>query len=221
MKEFDKLVEIVEVLRSPNGCPWDREQTLESILENIIEEAYEVVNAINQEDFDKIKDETGDLILQAVFISQIAKELKKFSIENVLENLNNKLIYRHPHVFQNEALPKNVEEALKVWESRKKESNNILDEIPQNLPTLLYIYKVIQKSKRKNILKISEREILNNITKTLENFDLSKNEDIETLTLLLLTLLSYRNVRTEVNLRKKFLSSVKELLENRGNPPRN
>lgn len=213
MKEFDKLLEIVRTLRSPNGCPWDREQTLESILENIIEEAYEVVNAINQKNFNKIKDETGDLILQAVFISQIAFELNKFSIKEVLENLNEKLIHRHPHVFKNEKIPKNIEEALKLWENKKKESNNILEEVPTNLPTLLYIYKVIQKAKRKNILKVSENELLTKINESTKKLDLLDNESIENLALLLISLLSYRNVRTEINLREKFLKLAKEILE--------
>lgn len=202
MDEFDKLVEIVEILRSPRGCSWDREQTLESIVENIIEEAYEVVHSISLKDFEKIKEETGDLLLQSVFISQIAKELGKFTIQDVISSLNERLIYRHPHVFANETLPEDRDEALKVWESKKNSSSNILDEIPQNLPTLLFIYKVIQKLKRRNALKISEGEIIQSISNILQNLDLNNNKTIQELVLLLLVLISYRNVRSEVELRE-------------------
>lgn len=214
MEEFDKLVSIVEILRSPDGCPWDKEQTLESIVENIIEEAYEVVNSINNQDFDKIKEETGDLILQGVFISQITKELGKFSIKEVLEEVNNKLIYRHPHVFGNDTLPKDTEEALKFWEQKKKESNNPLNEVPQNFPTLLYIYKVIQKSKRKELLNITENEIISKTKNILTNLDLSDNNQIKDLIIFLLILLSYRNEKTEIELREKFLKIFEELKHN-------
>lgn len=206
MDEFDRLVRIVEVLRSPKGCPWDREQTLESIVENIIEEAYEVVHAISNGDYKKIKEETGDLILQGVFISQIAKEMGKFSIDEVLRELNDKVISRHPHVFGNEKTPETMDEALRMWEGKKSESNDILNEIPHNFPTLLYIYKVVQKGKRKSLIRVSEDEICSKVKKFMERIDLNNNDEVEDLVTLLLVLLSYRNVRTEVRLREKFLN---------------
>ncbi|MEN2997923.1 MAG: MazG nucleotide pyrophosphohydrolase domain-containing protein [Brevinematia bacterium] len=214
MEEFDRLIGIVKTLRSPNGCPWDREQTLESIVENIIEEAYEVVQAITEGDYEKIKEETGDLILQGVFISQIAKEMGKFSIDEVLKDLNSKLLQRHPHVFGNEALPESTEESLKLWETKKKESNNILEEIPKNFPTLLYIYKVIQKSKRKGLLRFSETQLISEISSLLLHDDILRDtEKLEDLIVFLLALLSYRNVRTEVNLREKFLKISKKWIQ--------
>ncbi len=216
MEEFSKLVEIVEILRSPNGCPWDREQTLESILENIIEEAYEVVNAISEGNFEKIKEETGDLILQGVFISQIAKEIGKFSIEEVLKELNRKIIHRHPHVFNNENLPNNTDEILKIWENKKKETNNILNEIPKNFPTLLYIYKIIQKAKRKNLLLITEDHLIDEVKKKISNLDVSNNKSLVELAEAILTLLAYRNTRMEIEIREKFLETAKKIIKEEG-----
>ncbi|MGB9622134.1 MAG: MazG nucleotide pyrophosphohydrolase domain-containing protein [Brevinematia bacterium] len=212
MEEFRKLVEIVKILRSPKGCPWDREQTLESIVENIIEEAYEVVESIHKQDFNKIKEETGDLILQGVFISQIAAETGKFTIEDVLKSLNDKLITRHPHVFNEEKLPSKTEEVLKIWENRKIEDPNPLKEVPSSFPTLLYIYKVIQKAKRKEKLNLSENEITAHIEEVLNKINLKNNETIEELLLLLIILLSMRNEREEIKIRELFKKEIQKYL---------
>ncbi len=212
MKDFDRLVEIVKVLRSPNGCPWDRAQTLESIVENIIEEAYEVVDGINNKDYHKIKEEVGDLILQGVFISQIAEEENKFSLEEVLKELNGKLINRHPHVFKNETLPSTTEEALKVWESKKNEDGDIFSLVPNSLPTLLYIYKVTQKAKRKNLLKVSENEIVSEIKSRIQNLDINNNDEIRELILYLAVLLGIRNERSETKIKEKFKKNFSVLL---------
>lgn len=204
MRDFDRLVEIVKILRSPNGCPWDRAQTLESIVENIIEEAYEVVDGINKKDYQKIKEEVGDLILQGVFISQIAEEENKFSLEEALRELNEKLINRHPHVFKNETLPSTTDEALKVWESKKNEDGDIFSLVPNSLPTLLYIYKVIQKAKRKNLLKISESDVINEIKNIINNLDINNNDKIRELILHLAVLLGIRNEKAEVKIKEEF-----------------
>jgi tetrapyrrole methylase family protein/MazG family protein len=204
MRDFDRLVEIVKILRSPNGCPWDRAQTLESIVENIIEEAYEVVDGINKKDYQKIKEEVGDLILQGVFISQIAEEENKFSLEEALRELNEKLIHRHPHVFKNETLPSTTDEALKVWESKKNEDGDIFSLVPNSLPTLLYIYKVIQKAKRKNLLKISENDVINEIKNIINNLDINNNDKVRELILHLAVLLGIRNEKAEVKIKEEF-----------------
>ena len=204
MRDFDRLVEIVKILRSPNGCPWDRAQTLESIVENIIEEAYEVVDGINKKDYQKIKEEVGDLILQGVFISQIAEEENKFSLEEALRELNEKLIHRHPHVFKNENLPSTTDEALKVWESKKNEDGDIFSLVPNSLPTLLYIYKVIQKAKRKNLLKISESDVINEIKNIINNLDINNNDKVRELILHLAVLLGIRNEKAEVKIKEEF-----------------
>jgi tetrapyrrole methylase family protein/MazG family protein len=212
MRDFDKLVEIVKILRSPNGCPWDRAQTLESIVENIIEEAYEVVDGINKKDYQKIKEEVGDLILQGVFISQIAEEENKFSLEEALRELNEKLIHRHPHVFKNENLPSTTDEALKVWESKKNEDGDIFYLVPNSLPTLLYIYKVIQKAKRKNLLKISESDVINEIKNIINNLDINNNDKVRELILHLAVLLGIRNEKAEVKIKEEFKEKFSNLI---------
>jgi len=212
MRDFDRLVEIVKILRSPNGCPWDRAQTLESIVENIIEEAYEVVEGINKKDYQKIKEEVGDLILQGVFISQIAEEENKFSLEEALRELNEKLIHRHPHVFKNENLPSTTDEALKVWESKKNEDGDIFSLVPNSLPTLLYIYKVIQKAKRKNLLKISENDVINEIKNIINNLDINNNDKIRELILHLAVLLGIRNEKAEVKIKEEFKEKFTNLV---------
>ena len=150
---FKKLIGIVNKLRSKNGCLWDRKQTLRSIRENIIEEAYETVDAIDKNDYQLIKKETGDLLLQAVFISQIAGEKNKFNIKDVINEVIDKLIRRHPHVFKNVKV-KNTEQVLHNWENIKKneegknKQESILKNIPGNLPALIKANKVQSKVER-------------------------------------------------------------------------
>ena len=102
---FERLVEIVDILRSENGCQWDREQTHDTLKRNMIEEAYEAVDAINDNDMKHLQEELGDVLLQVVLHSQIAKEEKAFSIEDVSKTLSDKLVHRHPHVLVIQKFP--------------------------------------------------------------------------------------------------------------------
>jgi MazG family protein len=97
--EFQELLDIMAKLRSEKGCPWDREQTRETLKPYIIEEAYELIEAIEENDPEKIKEELGDLLFQIVFQSQVAKENKEFDMSGVIDKIGNKMISRHPHVF--------------------------------------------------------------------------------------------------------------------------
>lgn len=137
MNPFEELLKIMEELRAK--CPWDREQTHESLKKYLIEEAYELLEAIELKDDKKLKEELGDLLLQVVFHSQIAKERQAFDIWDVIKSLNKKLIERHPHVFGSEK----PEEVLREWENRKlKERESILDGVPKNLPALIRSQKL-------------------------------------------------------------------------------
>ncbi len=137
MEAFLELLRIMEELRKK--CPWDREQTHESLRKYLIEEAYEVLDAIGSKDDEKLKEELGDLLLQVVFHSQIAKERGAFDMEDVIKGLNKKLIERHPHVFGCES----PEEVLKKWEERKaKERDSVLDGVPKSLPALMRSQKL-------------------------------------------------------------------------------
>jgi len=118
-KEFERLLSIMEKLRGENGCPWDRKQTLESLLSYLLEEAYEVIDAVRKRDYVSLREELGDLLLQVVFQAQIAKEEGLFDIKDVIRGINEKLIKRHPHVFGNEKF-KDAEDVLLNWENMKK-----------------------------------------------------------------------------------------------------
>ncbi len=117
---FGQLVELVAYLRSEEGCPWDRRQTMESMIECLKEEAGEVVEAVEAGDMENLREELGDLILQGVFYAQLARERGLFDVEDVLEDLNAKLVRRHPHVF-GEAVAENPREAIEHWEDVKRE----------------------------------------------------------------------------------------------------
>lgn len=154
-RTFDRLHEIVAILRSPGGCPWDQEQTHQSIRKNFIEELYEALEAIDADNPEGMQEEFGDVLLQLMLHSQMEEELGSFSIYDVLQTLNEKLVYRHPHVFGEDAA-QNSEEALMSWEKMKAEeqlANGItdkrpskLDGIPKDLPAILTAYKIQKKA---------------------------------------------------------------------------
>ena len=122
---IDKLLKIMSKLRDPtNGCPWDLEQTFETIAPYTLEEAYEVREAITNNDYDSLKDELGDLLLQIVFHSQIADESDIFNFDNVVDGICNKMVERHPHVFGNSKID-TVDAQLSSWEHRPQEVNSL------------------------------------------------------------------------------------------------
>jgi len=136
--QFERLVEIVAKLRGPDGCPWDKKQTRSSLKEYLIEELYELVDAIEKEDFDSIREELGDLLFQIVIQSQIAKEEGRFDINDVIEGITNKMIERHPHVFgdKNFASPEEVIDWWNAHKRKKRNSSSIMDGVPESLPAL-------------------------------------------------------------------------------------
>ena len=119
-----ELINLTKALRAEGGCPWDRKQTLLSLRNYIIEEAYEVVDAISRNDIGNLKEEVGDLLLQVLFITNIAEEETMFTLEDVILVLSDKLIRRHPHVFGDKSA-KDENEALKIWEEQKALENNL------------------------------------------------------------------------------------------------
>ena len=130
-KDFYDFLEIIETLRGENGCPWDREQTHESIKNNLLEECYEVIEAIDKDDIDSLIEELGDILLHVVFHATIGKEDGYFNINDIIESASKKMIYRHPHVFKDENL-ETSEEVVANWEELKKkekEYNTISEEI--------------------------------------------------------------------------------------------
>lgn len=153
---FAAFVDIIAALRAPNGCPWDREQTHESIARNMIEEAYEAVDAIEQHDTAHLREELGDVLLQVVLQSQIAADAGEFTVADVCRDVNAKMIRRHPHVF-GEAAAGSAEDVLSIWDNVKlaeksaadaqtEEPEGLLDSVPASFPALLQAYKISRKA---------------------------------------------------------------------------
>lgn len=152
-KDFQDLLDIIETLRNPGGCPWDREQTHESLKSALLEECYEVIDAIENEDEDALIEELGDVLLQVVFHASIGKEDGYFDIMDVIGGISNKMINRHPHVFGNEEA-NTSEQVLVNWDEIKKEEKGIktlteeMKNIAKSLPATTRAYKVQKKAKK-------------------------------------------------------------------------
>lgn len=146
--ELERLVDIVAVLRSENGCRWDREQTHKSLRPNMLEEAYEAVDAIDDNNIPNLREELGDVLLQVVLHSQIAKDEGEFNIEDVARELSEKLIHRHPHVFGNKEVH-STDEILSNWDKLKQEEKkyrkSVLDGIPKSQSALMSAQKISKK----------------------------------------------------------------------------
>jgi nucleoside triphosphate diphosphatase len=147
--KFQRLVDIMARLRAPGGCPWDREQTFDSIKRHTLEETYEVFDAIERRAWPDLKDELGDLLLQVLFYAQMAAEAGYFTIEDVAANLNAKLVRRHPHIFgdveatDSNAVLRNWEQIKRAEKAEKSEApSSLLDDIPRTMPAMLEASKV-------------------------------------------------------------------------------
>jgi len=145
-------IAIMARLRAPNGCPWDREQTFDTVKRHTLEETYEVFDAIDRRAWPDLKDELGDLLLQVLFYAQMAEEAGHFSIEDVAANLNAKLIRRHPHIFA-DAKAETAADVKRTWDAIKQTEKasrtqpaHYLDEVPQHMPALLEAFKLGQRA---------------------------------------------------------------------------
>lgn len=162
-EKFLKLVEIMKELRSENGCPWDKKQTHESLRPYVIEEAYEVAHTIDKNDLEELSDELGDLLLQVIFHSQIAEEKNEFTIEDVLNKINSKMIRRHPHVFKNDG-----EYSYERWEQikakeKKKENYSIIGDLKKSQPSLIQLRRLLENMKENGISLLSESSKLKSL----------------------------------------------------------
>ena len=157
-ERFDKVVAIMARLRAPGGCPWDRKQTHESLKPYLIEETYEALDTIDRRDFPKLKEELGDVLLQVLFHSQIGTEAGTFTMDDVLQELGDKLVRRHPHVFGDTASGTpglNSDQVVHRWEDIKRaerknagKPDSVLHDIPQALPALLRAYQTPVRAAR-------------------------------------------------------------------------
>jgi len=149
--DLSELIAIMSALRGENGCPWDKEQTRESLKPFIVEEAYEVLEAIDERKPEAIREELGDLLFQIVFQCQIAKEREEFDMSDVIDKIGKKMVARHPHVF-GDADYKTSAEVLVHWEEQKKregkQRESVLDGIPKELPSLLRAHRLQDRASR-------------------------------------------------------------------------
>lgn len=152
-KDFNDLIEIIDTLRGENGCPWDMEQTHESVKNQLLEEAYEVIESINNDDIDGMIEELGDVLLHVVFHASIGKDDGYFNIYDIVESISSKMIYRHPHVF-GESEVNNSEEVLNNWDELKKKEKNFktiteeMNAVASTLPSLIRAHKVQKKASK-------------------------------------------------------------------------
>ena len=175
---IDDLLEIMALLRSENGCPWDKVQTHESIRTDLIEEAYEVCEGIDNNSPEMLREELGDLLLQIVFHSQIERENGNFTFEDVCNDICQKLVYRHPHVF-GEVKVNGSEDVLKNWDQLKKESKHqdtyaeTLESVPKNFPALLRAEKICKRTSRSGLKIDDAEECLSIIRRLIEDVNTS------------------------------------------------
>ncbi|MDH3973658.1 MAG: nucleoside triphosphate pyrophosphohydrolase [Deltaproteobacteria bacterium] len=188
-KGFEGLVKIMKRLRGPDGCPWDREQSKESLKPYVIEEAYEVVEAIDEGDISELKEELGDLLLQVVFLSELSDEAGDFKIDDVIAAISEKLVRRHPHVFGEET-SNTSEEVVKSWasikidEKKEKGKKSVLEGVPCHMPALLRAHRIAEKAARvgfdwshiDEVFKKLEEE-LGEFEEALASKDIAKVED--------------------------------------------
>ena len=171
---FDELIKIMSRLRGDDGCPWDRQQTHDTLKPYLIEESYEVLEAIDLKDPKHLTEELGDLLLQVVFHARIAEEKGEFSIENVLKGLIEKLTKRHPHVFGGEEAP-TAEKVLHNWEKNKMKEKegarqSYLDGVPPSLPSLMRAQNVQKKAARIGFDWEKKEEVMAKVEEEWEEF---------------------------------------------------
>jgi MazG family protein len=157
--KFEKLVDIMTTLRGPNGCPWDKQQDFNSLKPMLVEEVYEVLEAVENNDFEGLSEELGDLLLHVLFNAQLAKESGRFDIDTVIDQISGKLVRRHPHVFGDESAS-TPEEVIKNWEAikaqekaqklkgRTPEQRSLLEGIPAKLPAIHEAHQISSRAAR-------------------------------------------------------------------------
>jgi tetrapyrrole methylase family protein/MazG family protein len=151
LSKFDALVAIIARLRAPDGCPWDKEQTHQTLRGNLLSESYEVLEALDEGEASKLSEELGDLLLQIVLHAQIAKDNDEFEIGDVIKSITTKIIRRHPHIFGSRKV-KDAEEVMHNWEVLKKEEReegkSMLEGVPKNMPALAYAHEIQRRVAR-------------------------------------------------------------------------
>lgn len=180
-EQFEKLIEILAILRGPGGCPWDREQTYKDINPYLIEEAHEVVESIDRSNFSELAEELGDLLVHILFHCQIASEEKKFDAGQVAVKAVEKLVRRHPHVFGDKKL-RTTEQVLHQWERIKQEErkkDSILEGLPKALPALIKAFRLGEKASRVGFDWPNQQGVLGKIDEELRELKSSLTSGVQ------------------------------------------
>lgn len=180
-EKFHRLVQIMTRLRSPGGCPWDREQSFATLKKYLLEESYEVLDAIDAQDWNALPEELGDLLLQPVFLAQIASEQNLFSIADALDAINEKLVRRHPHVFGG-AEARTAEDVTHKWEQIKSEEKRdkgtapgkLLDAVPRNLPALVEGQKIGSRAAKVGFDWAGVEQVLDKLNEELAELEAAR-----------------------------------------------
>ncbi len=229
---LERLIEIIDILRSENGCKWDREQTHASLKKNMLEEAYEAVDAIDDDDFKHLEEELGDVLLQVVLHSQIAKEEEKFNIEDVAKGISDKLIHRHPHVFGN-VKASSTEEILDNWEKLKKEEKphrtSLMDGISRSQAALMSAQKISKKAVKAGFEWPDEASLYDCVFSEIKEFQnannlVNKEEELGDILFAVVNLARWNNIDAEQALlkaNKKFIKRFKYMESNADKPLEN
>ena len=177
---LEELIAVIAKLRAPDGCPWDREQTHATLRPNMLEEAYEAVDAIDENDMSHLREELGDVLLQVLLHSQIASENGDFDIEDVACELKNKLIHRHPHVFGNEKIEK-AQDVLKAWDrlkaEEKTERKSAMDGLSKSQAALISAQKISKRAVKVGFEWPNEDSLYECIKSEFEEFKQAKQEN--------------------------------------------
>lgn len=178
-KNLEELIEVVTKLRAPDGCPWDREQTHTSLRPNMLEEAYEAVDAIDENDMAHLREELGDVLLQVLLHSQIASESNEFTLDDVAKELKEKLIHRHPHVFGTAKI-NNADDVLKTWDKLKSEEKterkSAMDGLSRSQAALISAQKISKRAVKTGFEWPNEESLYDCVMSEIEEF---KEAEIE------------------------------------------
>jgi tetrapyrrole methylase family protein/MazG family protein len=173
-----ELIQVMDRLLGPKGCPWDREQTHESLIRYLIEESYEVIEAINDNDMQKLKEELGDLLLQVVFHAALAQREGYFDFSDVAQSVSHKMVLRHPHVFGEAKKLQTGDEVMEVWDGFKRREGQqyLLEGIPKILPALMRAEKIQEKAARVGFDWPNVNGALEKVREEIEELGRAENE---------------------------------------------
>jgi MazG family protein len=240
--KFQRLVDIMARLRAPGGCPWDREQTFDSIKPFLLEETYEVMDAIDARDWKELSGELGDLLLQAVFFSQMASEENLFRIDDALDAINSKLVRRHPHVFgdqtaQTEGDVRKIWSEVKAGERKEKSATEtrptLLGSVPRSLPALVEAQQIASRAAQAGFDWENPEQVLEKLKEELAEFDVARRsgsaaeleDELGDLLFVIVNLARFVKVdpeqalrRTNAKFRRRF-GYVEQKLAERGKQP--